>query len=142
MATAAYLDECVDVRLAPALAGRGIMVRTTTEAGMTGMDDERQLVYATAHQLVLLTHDGRDFRRLHRQFVGEGRQHGGILVAPTGDLSVLTLRSSMLLDWLGLLGDYSSRFFTWGDLQCQLTQGMKLAGYTDAEHRLALGRSG
>jgi hypothetical protein len=143
MAPPGYLDECVDRELAPTLRGRGFMVRTASEAGMLGKSAEEQRLYAGRQGLALLTHNGRHFRRLHRRCVVEGRSHGGVLVLPqTSEPLQLALRSAMMLNWLGLLGGVPSRFLSWGDLLFQLTQGMKLAGYADAEHRLALGRSG
>jgi hypothetical protein len=143
MAPPGYLDECVDRELAPALRGRGFTVRTASDAGMLGKSDEEQLLHAGREGLALPTHNGRHFRRLHRRFLAEGRSHGGVLVLPqTSELPQLAVRSATMLDWLGLLGAVQSRFLSWGDVQLQLTQGMKLAGYTDAEHRLALGRSG
>ena len=45
----------------------------------------------------------------------------------------------MFLDWLGIIGDYRSRFFTRGHLQFRLTQGERLPGYSEADVRLALG---
>ena len=142
MAPAAYLDECVDLELALVLRQRQFVVYTVTEAGMRGKNDEEQLLYAARHRYVLVTHNGRHFRRLHQQFSSEGRPHGGVLVLPqTSHLPQLALRSAMMLDWLDLLRDHESQLFTWGDLQFRITQGLRLPGYGDAEHRLALGQN-
>ena len=139
MVPAVYLDECVDVQLAPTLVARGFVARTAVGAGLLGRTDEEQLSHATHHGLVIVTHDGHDFRRLHRRFTDEGRPHGGIIVVRRSPLPLLVLRVALMLDWLGELGEYRSRFFTWGDLQFSLTQGERVPGYSEADVRLALG---
>lgn len=71
-----YLDECVDVKLVEALHRRGFVAVTTLAAGRLGATDEDQLLYAGAHDLIIVTHNRRHFRRLHRLFQEEGRSHG------------------------------------------------------------------
>jgi hypothetical protein len=105
----------MSLALVPALRLRGFTVRSASEADMRGARDEQQLEYATHHDLVLFIRNIRHFRRLHDRF-------------------------SMVLDGLGLVGGCQSRFFTWGHVQFLLTQGLRLPGYTDADHRFALGQ--
>ncbi len=68
-----HLDEHVNHAIANGLRRRGIDVRTTSEAGLTGAPDETQLVSARADFRVLVTHDD-DHLRLHDQ----GFAHTGI----------------------------------------------------------------
>ena len=137
----AYLDECMNLALVPALRRRGFIVRSASEADMRGESDAQQVPYASQHGLVLITHSIRHFRRLHDRFSAEDRTHGGIVGLPQSlDLDTVTIRAAMFPDWLGLVGDYRSRFYTWGHVQFRLTQGLRLAGYTDADHKLALGQ--
>jgi hypothetical protein len=53
----------------------------------------------------------------------------------------LEIRAAMLLDWIALEADSRLRLFRWNELQRWLIQGHRLAGYSEAEVRLALGQS-
>jgi hypothetical protein len=135
-----YLDECMDTRVAEILRRRRRLAFVARDVAMQGTVDEGQLQYAASRDLVLLSHNRRDFQRLHRRYVERGMEHGGILIVPVGDAERVTVRAAMLLDWLMITGGRRSRLATWGHLQFQLTQGLRMAGYTDADHRLALGQ--
>ena len=76
-----YLDHDVDVTLANRLQPWGHNVLTTREAGHTEASDEQQLAFATNVGRVVITHNRRDFRRLHRQWIENGRLHGGIIIS-------------------------------------------------------------
>ena len=76
-----YLDEDVSVLLGALLRSRGFEAVTTQEAGNAAAPDERQLEYAVAQGLTLLTHNRADFERLATQYFHEGRRHGGIIIA-------------------------------------------------------------
>ncbi len=104
-----YLDHDVDVAFATRLRRLGHDVLTTREVGRTEALDEQQLAFATHEGRVFLTHNRRDFRRLHRQWTEEGRRHSGIIIS-----------SHLLLDelerrFLRLLARYSE-----ADIQGQL----------------------
>lgn len=136
-----YLDECVDVKLAEALQRRGFLAVTTLAAGMVGATDEAQLLYATAHDLLIVTHNRRHFRRLHHLFQADGRSHGGIiLLSRATPLTRLTLRLTMMLDWIVTLEDTHNRLFTWGTLQDLFDRGCHLPGYSEEDVRFAIGR--
>ncbi len=136
-----YLDECVDHALAPALRRRGFAVTTALEQRLLGADDERQLLFAAEHDLVLLSHNWRHFQRWHQTFRQQGWAHGGIVVLPgPSPLPQLSVRAAMLLDWLAMLPNWRSQLFRWGDLQFRLTQGFPMPGYGEDDVRLALGR--
>ena len=87
-----YLDEDVDVALAAALRRRGVDALTTQEAGNAHQRDEEQLAFAAQTGRVFSTHDSRDFARLHREMMRDGRTHAGIVLSDQLPLGVL-LRS-------------------------------------------------
>jgi hypothetical protein len=137
----AYLDECVRQRLVIPLRARGITITSAREARTSGDDDAAQLAYATQHDLLLITHDTRGFRRLHASYLRQGRPHGGIALVPYGPAPLVEIRVAMLLDWIATFPDRRSRLFRWHDLQQWLIQGNRLPGYSEADVQLALGRS-
>ncbi|HLI77940.1 MAG TPA: DUF5615 family PIN-like protein [Acidobacteriaceae bacterium] len=139
-APALYLDECVDHRLAAALAAHGFDVLTVQQAQRVSDDDEDQLLFASQQGRLLLSHNQIDFRRLHAVFERAGRPHGGIMLIPqTVPLARLEVRARLMLDWVAAAGDWRSRLFTWTDLQQQIIHGYRLPGWREAEVREALG---
>jgi len=84
-----YIDEdTADRDLIVALRARGIDVLTAMEAGTERWADQEQLVYATGQGRVLCTYNGRDFYRLHTEYLTEGRAHAGLILAPQQRYSV------------------------------------------------------
>lgn len=92
-----YLDEDVSVLLAALLRSRGFEAVTTHEAGNDAVPDDRQLEYATARGLAILTHNRGDFERLADEYFNARRPHAGIIIA------VRRLPHDMLRRLLGLL---------------------------------------
>ena len=78
-----HLDENISHSIAAGLRSRGIEVTTALEAGLSGVDDQAQLAFATSTGLILVTHDA-DFLRLHH----EGVAHAGIAYCRQGVLSI------------------------------------------------------
>ncbi len=78
---ALYLDEDVSVVVAAILRARGFDVVTARDIGQLGLSDSEQLAYAAQAGRVLLTHNRVDFERLHREWLGSGRSHQGIIIA-------------------------------------------------------------
>lgn len=76
-----YLDEDVDINLAVRLGSYGYNVVTTLEVGNLGNSDEKQLEYATHNGRAILTHNRRDFRRLHRAWMLRAQHHCGVIVS-------------------------------------------------------------
>jgi predicted nuclease of predicted toxin-antitoxin system len=76
-----YFDHDVDVALAERLRQDGHDVLTTREVGHAEALDEQQLAFATREARAFLTHNRRDFRRLHREWTERGRLHGGIVIS-------------------------------------------------------------
>lgn len=84
-----YIDEdATDSDLVAALRARGIFVITPVDADLIGKSDEEQLAFATARECALYTFNVSDFYRLHTQWVGTGREHAGMILAPQQRYSV------------------------------------------------------
>lgn len=84
-----YLDEDITVELADVLQTQGHQAVTTSMAGNRGSKDEDQLDYATQINAVLITHNRRHFRRLHRNWTRSDRRHAGLILTrqlPLGEL--------------------------------------------------------
>jgi len=76
-----YLDQDVDVCVGARLSALGHDALTTRDAGNLRKSNGEQLLFATAENRVLLTHNRRHFRRLHRQWQAGGREHPGIILS-------------------------------------------------------------
>lgn len=134
-----YADEDIERPWVAALRARGLDVLTVYDAGRQAAPDVQQLAHATSLGRILLTCDGRDFRRLHARWQTEGRPHTGIVLLPQeGPLARRVIRTAMLLDWLVARG-VGSQLASWGDLQLRLHRGERISGYTEEDVRLALG---
>lgn len=142
--TRIYLDECVDTALVQALQPQGFFVTTVQAEGMRGKSDRDQLDYAAGKGLILVTHNGYHFWRLHQEARREGRSHRGIIdlpeprnLASSRRLTQMVVRIAMLLDWVD---DWRDRFVRWGHLQTLIERGYHPSGFSEDEIRLALGR--
>lgn len=76
-----YLDEDVDVLVAPLLRARGYVALTAREAGQLRKSDEAQLAYAISQSKALLTHNRADFETIAKAYYAEGKLHYGIILA-------------------------------------------------------------
>ena len=84
-----YFDEdAMHSRLATALRSRGVTVVTVMDAGLAEKSDDEQLAFATERGCVLYTFNVSDFYRLHTLWVGAGREHAGMILAPQQRFSV------------------------------------------------------
>lgn len=80
-----YCDEDSQSRaLLRALRSRGVEVASASEVGLLGQPDEAQLIWANEQGRVVLSHNVGDFCRLHGEFLRDGKQHAGIVVAEQG----------------------------------------------------------
>jgi len=95
-----YTDEDVSRLVATLLKARGFDVTTTSEQGMLSQSDSQQLAYAASVERCLLTHNRVDFERLHLEYMTEGRQHSGIIVAPQKNAYEIAQRVAILLNTL------------------------------------------
>jgi predicted nuclease of predicted toxin-antitoxin system len=81
MALRLYLDnDSLDRRVVRALQRTGIDVVTTSDVGYERRSDERQLEYATEQGRAIYSADVKDFTRLHKEWLVNGRSHAGIIV--------------------------------------------------------------
>lgn len=87
-----YLDQDVDVLLAVRLKGHGCDVVTTRDAANLNLSNAAQLEYATSTGRSFLTHNRRHFRRLHRDWLNQGKHHCGIIVSTHLSLDELERR--------------------------------------------------
>ena len=92
-----YVDEDVSVVLAAILKARGIEAVTARDSAKLGLADADQLAFAAAAGRVLLTHNRVDFERLHKEWLGSGRPHAGILIARRRSPPELAARVGRLL---------------------------------------------
>lgn len=84
-----YVDEDAgESAVVRGLRARGIDVLTTIEANRCGVSDREQLVFATDETRTLYTFNVGHFARLHREFLGEGIHHSGIVVLPDQQCSI------------------------------------------------------
>jgi len=92
-----YLDQDVDVTLAVRLRTHRCDVLTTRDAGNLNLSIAAQLQYAAKSGRSLLTHNRRHFRRLHRDWLNQGKHHCGIIVSTHLSLDELEGRVVNLL---------------------------------------------
>ncbi len=76
-----YLDEDVDVLLAPLLAARGIDCLPAVAAGNLGQSDTAQLTFALQESRIIVTHNRQDYEDLAVAWWGQKRDHAGIILA-------------------------------------------------------------
>ncbi len=113
---ALYLDEDAQrTSLVRALRARQIDVLTANEAGLVGVPDGEQLVFAAAHNRTIFTFNRGDFVRLHTEYLRDGRDHAGIIVSDQLEVGLVIRRLLKLLDarsakqmknWLEFLGNW------------------------------------
>ena len=87
-----YLDEDVRPMLAEILNARGFVAVHTLLGGNSGTTDYEQLTCAANLDSVLVTHNTRDFTKLHKEFISEGKAHSGIICSPQVKLPELIAR--------------------------------------------------
>ena len=84
-----YVDEdAMSHGLAGALRLRGVDVVTALDAGMLGRPDEEQLMFASIHSRALFSFNTSDFVALHSDFLLNGKNHTGIVVARQRQFSI------------------------------------------------------
>ena len=78
----------MDADLVAALRTRGISVVTVLDAGLTAKPDDEQLAFATEQGCVLYTFNVSDFYRLHTEWLNQGREPAGMILAQQQRFSV------------------------------------------------------
>ncbi len=78
-----YVDDDVEQRvLVDGLRDRNINVVTAMEADMLGSTDRAQLDYAIEYGRAIYSLNVGDFSRLHKEYLGAGQNHFGVLLLP------------------------------------------------------------
>jgi predicted nuclease of predicted toxin-antitoxin system len=103
-----YFDENIQTALADALKTRAIDVLTTHEAGNVGIEDIRQLAYATEKGRTILTYNKRDFALIHYHWMRIGRPHAGVILSDQLSIGVI-LRRLMRLYYSVNMEDMKNR---------------------------------
>lgn len=75
-----YLNENIAVQVSRHLHQFNIPSVHTIDVGNRGVSDLDQLAYASENNYILVTHNRKDFIRLHSEWVISGQIHSGILV--------------------------------------------------------------
>jgi hypothetical protein len=84
-----YFDE--DSMSRPLLRGltvRGVDVTNAIDEGLAGQSDSAHLDYAASQGRVLFTFNVGDFLRLHTEWLSDGRNHAGLVLAPQQRYSI------------------------------------------------------
>ncbi|OGX61174.1 MAG: hypothetical protein A2471_04610 [Omnitrophica WOR_2 bacterium RIFOXYC2_FULL_45_15] len=76
-----YFDEDVSIVVAKIIRAHGFKVICASEVKECGITDEEQLKYAAKNNYVLVTHNIRDFIKLHKDSTEKEFNHGGIILA-------------------------------------------------------------
>ena len=87
-----YLNENIPVRLVKLLLNIGILAVHTINVSNQGVDDEFQLQYAADRKYILISHNRKDFKHLHKEWIRKGKSHSGILVMRHGEPEYLAVR--------------------------------------------------
>jgi predicted nuclease of predicted toxin-antitoxin system len=77
-----YLDEDLTPAIAVALRKRAVDAVSAHEVGRMGLGDAEQLAFAAGQGRCLVSANARDFRRLGRDAIEQGRPHAGIVLCP------------------------------------------------------------
>ena len=76
-----FLDEDIHTALSHALRQRGFDVVHAQDLKRKGKSDSEQLAFAAQEERCMMTFNVRDFVNLHNQYVGQNKEHWGIIVS-------------------------------------------------------------
>jgi predicted nuclease of predicted toxin-antitoxin system len=77
-----YLDEDLTPAIAVALRKLAVDAVSAHEVGRIGLGDAEQLAFAANQGRCLVSANARDFARLGRDAIDQGRRHAGIVLCP------------------------------------------------------------
>jgi predicted nuclease of predicted toxin-antitoxin system len=103
-----FLDEDIHTGLSHALRQRGFDVVHAQDLKRKGKSDSEQLALAAQEERCLVTFNIRDFVLLHNQYVGQNKEHWGIIVSkqmPIGE----TLKRLLKKVGLATQADFKNR---------------------------------
>lgn len=75
-----YLDEDVSPVIGRILRNHGFDACCASEIGKLGKTDGQQLAYAISQGKTFITHNKRDFLRIHQAYLSKGKKHSGIIL--------------------------------------------------------------
>ena len=75
-----YLNENIEYPVKKLLEAAGFSVVHTLDADNGGKNDEHQLTFAARKKWVMVTHNRKDFRQIHKRWVASKKVHSGIIV--------------------------------------------------------------
>jgi len=87
-----YLNENIHYGLVEILLGWNYKVFHTKDVGNLGKTDEEQMAYAASKDFTLLTHNREDFKKIHKEWMNNGRLHSGIIIMGQGKPEKLARR--------------------------------------------------
>lgn len=76
-----YFDEDISIVVAKIVRAHGFKAVCASEVKECGITDEEQLKYAAKNSHILVTHNIRDFIKLHKDSVEKEFNHSGIILA-------------------------------------------------------------
>jgi predicted nuclease of predicted toxin-antitoxin system len=100
MSAKLYLDEDVKVAVAESLRKKGYNVIAATEMGNKGFSDPQQLKYAISQERAIMTHNQKDFVKLHGQCMINSLEHYGIIIAKQVNVGEIVRLSMRMLNVL------------------------------------------
>jgi len=103
-----FLDEDIHTGLAHALRQRGYDVVHAQDLKRKGKSDSEQLALAVQEERCLVTFNIRDFVLLHNQYVGQNKEHWGIIVSKQMPIRE-TLRRLLKKVGLATQADFKNR---------------------------------
>ena len=93
-----YLNENIAVQIADRLKEFNINSIHTICVGNVGVSDEVQLEYAATNNYILVTHNRKDFRKLHSEWQAKGKRHAGIIVLGCNKIDIIANRLKKFFD--------------------------------------------
>ena len=90
-----YLDEDVHQKVAYSLRAKGFDILSTVETHNRSLSEREQLEYAISLKRTILTFNIRDYIKLHKEYMTEGREHFGIIISPQINISTLIKKLSI-----------------------------------------------
>ncbi len=76
-----YFDEDVSVVVARIMRAHGFEVVCAKEVKLRSKSDEEQLRFAAKEGRIFVTHNIKDFIKLHKDYIDKGLRHNGIILA-------------------------------------------------------------
>lgn len=93
-----YLNENIAVQVVKHLSDFGLAAIHTLYVGNSGKSDIEQLEYATENESILVTHNRRDFRRLHNSWIRAGKSHFGIVIINCYESKIISEKLKRFMD--------------------------------------------